>query len=81
MAFDIPKNFLNKLFSLTGDGKKNQGFMLFYLDEKGYPCHRTITDSIATTFTLRKMAENELNALNKLDEGGRIAELMQQDNE
>jgi hypothetical protein len=63
--FEIPRSFLEKLYELTGDGKNNKGFLLFYIGNDGTVRQCITRQSEATFCALRKRAETFLA---KLDE-------------
>lgn len=63
--FEIPQNFWEKLYDLTGDGKKNKGFFCFYIDSVGNFRHviSPMNDQVVLT-ALRKKAETFLENMN-----------------
>ena len=68
--FKIPHKFLEKLYDLTGDGKKNKGYMLFYFDNEGIP--RTVVtrqDGVVLS-ALRKNAETLLRSMDEQESIG-----------
>ena len=65
MAFEIPEQFFLKLFDLTGDGKKNKGFLLFYFDSEGrFRTIRAPNNDEVVLSAIRKKAEGFLDDWN-----------------
>ncbi len=68
--FQIPKSFLEKLYDLTGDGKNNKGYMLFYIDA-GNNVRQVVTrQNDVTLSALRKRAESFLRAMDDQESVG-----------
>lgn len=63
--FEIPRSLWEKLYDLTGDGKKNKGFFCFYIDSNGQFRHviSPMNDQVVLT-ALRKKAEVFLENMN-----------------
>jgi hypothetical protein len=55
--FEIPENFLNTLYELTGSENKNKGYIICYIDEDGNGQIKQKFDSQATEFALTKFME------------------------
>jgi hypothetical protein len=55
--FEIPDNFLETLYELTGGMQKNKGYILAYIDEEGNGQIKQKFDSQATEFALTKFLE------------------------
>jgi len=68
--FTIPKSFLEKLYELTGDGKNNKGFMLFYIDADANVRQVVTRQNDVTLSALRKRAETFLRAMDEQESIG-----------
>jgi len=63
--FTIPKSFLEKLYDLTGDGKNNKGYMLFYIDAQNNVRQVVTRQNDVTLSALRKRAESFLRGMDE----------------
>ena len=63
--FKIPQSFLEKLYELTGDGKNNRGYMLFYIDADENVRQVITRQNDVTLSALRKRAETFLRAMDE----------------
>jgi len=68
--FKIPKSFLEKLHELTGDGKNNKGFMLFYVDAQNNVRQVISKMNDVTLSALRKRAESFLRNMDEQESIG-----------
>ncbi len=68
--FKIPKSFLEKLYELTGDGKNNKGFMLFYIDAQNNVRQVVTRQNDVTLSALRKRAESFLRGMDEQESIG-----------
>jgi len=68
--FTIPKSFLEKLYDLTGDGKNNKGYMLFYIDADGNVRQVVTRQNDVTLAALRKRAESFLRGMDEQESIG-----------
>lgn len=59
--FEIPENFLNTFYELTGSENKNKGYIICYIDEDGNGQIKQKFDSQATEFALTKFMEIFMN--------------------
>jgi len=59
--FEIPENFLNTLYELTGAENKNKGYIICYIDEDGNGQIKQKFDCQATEFALTKFLEIFMN--------------------
>ena len=59
--FEIPENFLNTLYELTGAENKNKGYVVCYIDEDGNGQIKQKFDCQATEFALTKFLEIFMN--------------------
>jgi len=70
--FKIPQSFLEKLYELTGNGRNNKGFMLFYIDADENVRQVITRQNDVTLSALRKRAETFLRAMDEQESiGGR----------
>jgi hypothetical protein len=58
--FEIPNNFLENLYELTGDNKGNSGFVLSYVDDSGRAMVVSKYSSQIIEMGLRKSLEKYL---------------------
>lgn len=68
--FKIPHSYLEKLHDLTGDGKNNKGYMLFYIDAQSNVRQVISKQSDVTLSALRKRAESFLRAMDEQESIG-----------
>lgn len=67
-AFQIPDEFISKLYDLTGTRDSHKGFILFCIDnEKNTRTLTTPNADSATMMALRKTAEIWLNEMDARD--------------
>jgi hypothetical protein len=66
-SFQIPEQFLVKLYELTGSADKNKGFILFLIDNDGNPRPILSKMDMSTNMCLRKCAEIYLRELDDHD--------------
>ena len=59
--FEIPENFLDTLYELTGSENKNKGYIICYIDEEGSGQIKQKFDCQATEFALTKFMEIFMN--------------------
>lgn len=55
--YDIPIQFLENLFEMTGGSDKNKGYFLLYIDEEGNGQIKHKYDCQATEFAIMKFLE------------------------
>lgn len=77
-SFQIPDQFLTKIYELTGSADKDKGFLLFLIDNEGNPRPIASQMSMATNMCLRKCAEVYLR---ELDDHDGISSSMPDDDE
>jgi hypothetical protein len=58
--FEMPNNFLEKLYEFTGDNKGNSGFVLSYVDDSGRAMVISKYSSQIVEMGLRKSLEKYL---------------------
>lgn len=66
-TFQIPDQFLAKLYELSGSASANKGFFLFLIDESGNPRPISSRMDMSTNMCLRKCAEIYLRELDDHD--------------
>jgi hypothetical protein len=67
--FQLPENFLNKIFELTGDGgDKNRGFVLSYVSQDGRPLVYARADTQIIDMGLRKALEKYLAEMERAED-------------